>query len=205
MSLRWPPAVLQWPECAEELNPATQQPLWRGLRVRMGIAHGRPQFRKPLNTGLHAQHRTVDALALCSHGRRRCWSWGYNLSHVACCTCARCTQAILSQKGWRKSISLSISTRAEQTKTWEAAIRSGSCARPAGVMTPAVCDACRADYHGLLANLAARLCALANAGQILVEGHGVGTSSRQGKSAKGPKQHREVPALFPTRCWLPWC
>ena len=49
--LTWPPAVLQWAECAEEMDVVTNRPLWRGLRVRMGIAFGRPQFRKPLNTG----------------------------------------------------------------------------------------------------------------------------------------------------------
>ena len=51
LQLDWPPAVLAWRDCAEAVSPVTQRFLWRGLRVRCGIAYGRPQFRKPLNTG----------------------------------------------------------------------------------------------------------------------------------------------------------
>ena len=52
--MAWPEAVLDWPECAEvsHMDTAGMQTLvWRGLRARIGIAYGCPQYRKPLNTG----------------------------------------------------------------------------------------------------------------------------------------------------------
>lgn len=51
LQLNWPAAVLSWPECAEQRSPHTGALLWRGLRMRIGLAYGRPQYRKPLNTG----------------------------------------------------------------------------------------------------------------------------------------------------------
>ena len=42
----------------------------------------------------------------------------------------------------------------------------------------------RADYFGTLPNLAARLCALANPGQILVESRSVSVPGKGGRSAK---------------------
>ena len=51
LQVSWPAAVLQWPECAEFKCPAARRVIWRGLRVCMGIAYGRPQYRKPLKTG----------------------------------------------------------------------------------------------------------------------------------------------------------
>ncbi|CAL8470951.1 g10493 [Coccomyxa elongata] len=47
----WPEAMLRWPDCAPETDPSTGTLLFRGLRVRMGMAFGRAQHRKPLNTG----------------------------------------------------------------------------------------------------------------------------------------------------------
>ena len=47
----WPEAMLRWPDCAPEADPSTGGLLFRGLRVRMGMAFGRAQHRKPLNTG----------------------------------------------------------------------------------------------------------------------------------------------------------
>ena len=46
----WPPELLQWEECAPV--EGGQGWLWRGLRVRVGMAFGRPDQRKPLNTGV---------------------------------------------------------------------------------------------------------------------------------------------------------
>ncbi len=51
LRLDWPPALLEWAECAPEADPATGALLWRGLRVRMGMAFGHVEHRKPLNTG----------------------------------------------------------------------------------------------------------------------------------------------------------
>lgn len=50
LTLPWPEAVLQWGACAEEVD-GSGKPVWRGLRVRMGIAWGGATYRKPLNTG----------------------------------------------------------------------------------------------------------------------------------------------------------
>jgi hypothetical protein len=47
----WPEELLTWPDCAREVDPTTGSLLYRGLRVRMGMAFGRAQHRKPLNTG----------------------------------------------------------------------------------------------------------------------------------------------------------
>lgn len=46
----WPDTVLSW-EQAAEVPSAGRRPLWRGLRVRIGIAWGGATYRKPLNTG----------------------------------------------------------------------------------------------------------------------------------------------------------
>ena len=50
LSAAWPSQLLQWAECREVLGDAGEV-LWRGLRVRAGIAFGRPDHKKPLNTG----------------------------------------------------------------------------------------------------------------------------------------------------------
>ena len=87
VNLSWPPAVLQWPVCAEERDPITQRPLWRGLRVRMGIAHGRAQFRKPLNTGVHEWCARTCPVAVPSQLRMHCLEGGFirALHHWPCC------------------------------------------------------------------------------------------------------------------------
>ena len=51
LTLDWPQQLLSMPECAEEADPFTGRPLWRGLRVRMGMAFGHEAQRKPLSTG----------------------------------------------------------------------------------------------------------------------------------------------------------
>lgn len=51
MQTEWPEALLKWPDCAPEVDHTTGALLYRGLRVRMGMAFGRAQHRKPLNTG----------------------------------------------------------------------------------------------------------------------------------------------------------
>ncbi len=50
LQLPWPEAILQWGACAEERDPGGRL-VWRGLRVRMGLAWGGATYRKPLNTG----------------------------------------------------------------------------------------------------------------------------------------------------------
>ncbi|EIE20201.1 hypothetical protein COCSUDRAFT_67530 [Coccomyxa subellipsoidea C-169] len=92
LDLDWPESILRWPDCAPEADASTGGLLFRGLRVRMGMAFGRAQHRKPLNTG-------------------------------------------------RQRVTINGSDYAG-----------------------------RADYYGALANLAARVSALAAPGQILVEG-----------------------------------
>ena len=51
LRLDWPATLLDWAECAPAHDEATGALLWRGLRVRMGMAFGRAEHRKPLNTG----------------------------------------------------------------------------------------------------------------------------------------------------------
>ncbi len=70
MDIAWPEVVLEWPMCSEvydhENNVGGQeQLLWKGLRVRIGMACGKPQYRKPLNTGkLPPQNNKEDAKAV---------------------------------------------------------------------------------------------------------------------------------------------
>ena len=51
LHLPWPEEVLSWLACGEVHDAASGHTIWRGLRVRMGMAYGRPDYRKPLNTG----------------------------------------------------------------------------------------------------------------------------------------------------------
>lgn len=51
LQLAWPETALEWEECREERDSTTGQVIWRGLRVRMGMAFGSAEGRKPLNTG----------------------------------------------------------------------------------------------------------------------------------------------------------
>ncbi|GFR45253.1 hypothetical protein Agub_g6359, partial [Astrephomene gubernaculifera] len=50
LHLPWPPALLQMPGCEEVLGGGGQR-LWCGLRVRVGMAHGYINVKKPMNTG----------------------------------------------------------------------------------------------------------------------------------------------------------
>ena len=49
------PAVLEWGECAEVRHSESNALLWRGLRVKVGIAYGVPASKAPLNTGARAR------------------------------------------------------------------------------------------------------------------------------------------------------
>jgi hypothetical protein len=54
LGVAWPEVVLEWPECAETYFrhiSGEETLIWKGLRVRIGMACGKPQYRKPLNTG----------------------------------------------------------------------------------------------------------------------------------------------------------
>ena len=62
--------------------------------------------------------------------------------------------------------------------------------------TPGTC-AGRADYFGTLPNLAARLCALAHPGQVLVESKGVCLGHKSSKSGEVcSRTHGPVPTLI---------
>lgn len=102
----WPPALLQWDECAPV--EGAHGLLWRGLRVRVGMAYGRPDQRKPLNTGAHG--------VMC----------GFVV--VVAVYCTTFDHFVQSKTG-------------------------------------------RADYFGTLPNLAARVCAQAAPGQVLLDCH----------------------------------
>ncbi|KAK9829405.1 hypothetical protein WJX72_005653 [[Myrmecia] bisecta] len=47
----WPAEIMSWGDCMEEVDELTGEIIWRGLRLRMGMAYGKPTYRKPLNTG----------------------------------------------------------------------------------------------------------------------------------------------------------
>lgn len=49
--ISWPEGLMQWVDCREQRDLNTGAVIWRGLRVRMGMAFGRPAYKKPLNTG----------------------------------------------------------------------------------------------------------------------------------------------------------
>ena len=71
LRLDWPEALLDWAECAPERDASGGALLWRGLRVRMGMAFGRAEHRKPRNTGARAPappHRGESALRLAELG-----------------------------------------------------------------------------------------------------------------------------------------
>lgn len=59
----WPEAVLAWPECAPAEDPATGALLWRGLRLKVGMAYGAPTSKAPLNTGRADYYGSVPNLA----------------------------------------------------------------------------------------------------------------------------------------------
>eukprot|EP00878_Enallax_costatus_P046534 GHUV01056660.1.p1 GENE.GHUV01056660.1~~GHUV01056660.1.p1 ORF type:complete len:117 (-),score=34.02 GHUV01056660.1:161-511(-) len=48
----WPQTLLdQCSECSVQLDPVTGLPIWRGLRVKVGMSYGMVNSKKPLNTG----------------------------------------------------------------------------------------------------------------------------------------------------------
>ena len=54
MEAAWPAVLGEWPETKEEfvrVADGEEQLLWNGPRVSMGMTYGKPQYRKPLNTG----------------------------------------------------------------------------------------------------------------------------------------------------------
>ena len=65
LQLPWPEAILQWGACAEERDPGGRL-VWRGLRVRMGLAWGGATYRKPLNTG-EAVMNSGGGMSACNH------------------------------------------------------------------------------------------------------------------------------------------
>ena len=84
LEVAWPEAILEWPECAERWHhwpDGHETILWKGLRVRVGMASGRPQYRKPLNTGnlTTPSPELLPAPPGCMHGTatavacRACW------------------------------------------------------------------------------------------------------------------------------------
>ena len=50
LHLPWPHELLGYPDCGEVVGQEGQL-LWRGLRVRVGMAYGYASCKKPLNTG----------------------------------------------------------------------------------------------------------------------------------------------------------
>jgi class 3 adenylate cyclase len=57
LSVRWPSATLEWAQCREVAAPVVEAgaeetpPLWRGLRVQIGVASGSALSKAPLKTG----------------------------------------------------------------------------------------------------------------------------------------------------------
>lgn len=75
--LAWPHALLGMAECLPQLDDEGGL-LWRGLRVRIGMAHGLVSNKKPLNSGradyfgvLPNAAARVSALAVPGQVRRR--------------------------------------------------------------------------------------------------------------------------------------
>ena len=50
LKVDWPDGVLEWAECAPETGEDGRL-LWRGLRVKVGMAVGHDAAKRPLNTG----------------------------------------------------------------------------------------------------------------------------------------------------------
>jgi hypothetical protein len=77
----WPGSVLNLPGFCEVLDPATGLLLFRGPRLRMGLAEGRPDRILPDHTGrasyyghsVNCAARYMDAAA--HGGQVRGWSW----------------------------------------------------------------------------------------------------------------------------------
>lgn len=63
LSFAWPETVLEWGECLETRHAESTNLLWRGLRVKIGIAYGMPTSKAPLNTGRADYFGSVPNLA----------------------------------------------------------------------------------------------------------------------------------------------
>lgn len=64
LEIAWPEVVLEWPMCSEVYDHENnvgglEQLLWKGLPVRIGMACGKPQYRKPLNTGRQSPKKEI--------------------------------------------------------------------------------------------------------------------------------------------------
>lgn len=51
LSLSWPADLLEMRQCQPVTDPQIKKNIWKGLRIRMGIAFGKPGKRQPLRTG----------------------------------------------------------------------------------------------------------------------------------------------------------
>lgn len=58
LQLDWPPELLAMEGC-QELRGEQGQRLWRGLRIRMGMAYGYINVKKPMNTGTESRACTA--------------------------------------------------------------------------------------------------------------------------------------------------
>ncbi len=92
--LAWPATLLRMPECAETRAGPAGELLWRGLRVRVGMAYGMVSSKKPLNTGradyfgvLANGAARVSALAAPGQVGQCMASWHHgDVQSRACCT-----------------------------------------------------------------------------------------------------------------------
>jgi hypothetical protein len=77
----WPASVLTLPECSEVLDPTTGLLLFRGPRLRMGLAEGRPDRILPDHTGRasyygHSVNCAAQYMDAAAHGGQvRAWGW----------------------------------------------------------------------------------------------------------------------------------
>ena len=67
LKVDWPKGLLEWAECAPECDDDGVL-LWRGPRVKVGMAVGHDAAKRPLNTGVRvrATSRQPD-FDVCSH------------------------------------------------------------------------------------------------------------------------------------------
>ena len=77
MEAAWPAVLGEWPETKEEfvrVADGEEQLLWNGPRVSMGMTYGKPQYRKPLNTGdFLSLQRISSKMCIPSRVTQRCF------------------------------------------------------------------------------------------------------------------------------------
>ena len=150
METAWPAMLSEWPECREEYAKTFdgETLLWNGPRVNIGITFGKPQYRKPLNTGRNsdAAHFETAANSMLPH---------------KCVPALQIDQA-KTQKYCLRSLPVIIPSLCCHAYE-KADTRQPTCLKPVD------CTG-RADYYGSTVNLASRVCNLAQPGQILLEG-----------------------------------